>query len=64
MSSTQSGYYDDSYVFSYEQGFNIAIAFTAYDSETEPILDRSYGEIVFREYEWDFDKETGNSYVR
>ena len=34
------------------------MAFTAYDSETEPILDPSYGRIVFNSYQWgDTDKE-------
>ena len=33
-------------------GFNIAAAFTAFDSETEYILDASYGELVFMHYFW------------
>ena len=31
--SMMDSYYDGNYVFDYEQGFNIAVAFSAYDSE-------------------------------
>ena len=37
--------YEDSYMFTAEKGLNIAVAFTAYDTETEPILDPSIGEV-------------------
>ena len=33
-------------------GLNLAIAFTKYDSNPEPILDKSYGRLVFKTYEW------------
>ena len=36
----------------YEQGFNIAVAFSAYDSEREPILDPSIGELYFAVAAW------------
>ena len=45
-------HHDDDFVFSSENGLNVAVAFTAYDSETEPILDESYGKLVFNSYEW------------
>ena len=64
LSSTQAGYFNDSYVFGYDDGLNIAVAFTAYDSETENILDKSYGEIVFIAYEWGYDPDDGTSFVR
>ena len=64
MASTQAGFFNDSEIFDYERGLNLAIAFTAYDSETEPILDKSYGEIVFRAYEWGFDPATNQTFVR
>lgn len=38
--------------FTFENGFNVAVAFTAYDAETEWILDPSYGELVFKQYSW------------
>ena len=44
-------------VFSNDRGLNFAIAFTAYDGETEPILDKKYGEIVFNEYKWGEDAD-------
>ena len=42
--------YDDT--FSYQNGLNVAVAFTSYDSETEWILDPSYGELVFKHFAW------------
>ena len=44
-------------VFDYNQGLNLAMAFTAYDDETEPILDKSYGEIIFQEYSWGVNED-------
>ena len=45
-------------------GLNLAISFTEYDDVTEPILDKSYGEIVFNAYEWGTDEVTGKYFVR
>ena len=42
--------YDD--IFSYQNGLNVAVAFTSYDSETEWILDPSYGELIFKHFSW------------
>ena len=39
--------FEDNYTFSADQGLNIAVGLTAFDDETEPILDPSIGEIVF-----------------
>ena len=63
MSSTQVGFFNDSYTFGYDQGLNFAIAFTAYDEETEYVLDKSYGEIVFRAYEWGVNEDDGKAFV-
>ena len=41
------GYIDETQVFDNSQGINLAIAFTAFDNEEEPTLDKSIGEIVF-----------------
>lgn len=49
-------------VFSNQEGLNFAIAFTAYDGEEEPILDKKYGEIVFKEYTWG-NREDGTFFV-
>ena len=41
------------YIFSNDNnGFNVAIAFTKFDNELDPILDKSYGELIFRAWEW------------
>ena len=45
-------HFDPDYVFDYSQKFNIAVAFTAYDSNPEPILDPTYGELIFNHFEW------------
>ena len=46
-------FYSEDYIFSYEKnGLNLAVAFTAYDTETEPILDDSYGRLIFNAVEW------------
>ena len=45
-------HYTDDFVFSSEQGLNIAAAFTAYDTDTEWILDETYGEILFNHFSW------------
>ena len=47
MSSIMFSYIDETQVFDNSQGLNLAIAFTAFDDEEEPILDKSIGEIVF-----------------
>ena len=47
VSSVEHNFYAEDHVFDYNQGLNLAMAFTAYDDETEPILDKSYGEIIF-----------------
>ena len=54
--------YED--VISYENGFNFAVAFTAYDNDEEPILDPSYGEIVFNHFKWGTDAEENYFYER
>ena len=45
--------YDDQY--SGEDGFFIAAAFTAYDSETEPIDDPRYGDLTMEYYGWGYE---------
>ena len=44
-------------IFDASKGLNMAMALTAYDGETENILDPSFGEIVFREYKWGEDDD-------
>ena len=47
MSSIMFSYIDETQVFDNSQGLKLAIAFTAFDNEEEPTLDKSIGEIVF-----------------
>ena len=39
-----------------------AVAFSAFDDETEPILDKSYGQLIINSYEWGINSN-GNAYV-
>mmetsp|Transcript_9947 Transcript_9947/g.12400 ORF Transcript_9947/g.12400 Transcript_9947/m.12400 type:complete len:147 (+) Transcript_9947:175-615(+) len=52
LTANRDMFYSDDFIFGYEQGFNVAAAFTAYDSETEWILDKKYGEIFFNGFAW------------
>ena len=52
MAAIQDDFYDEHYVFDHSKGMNFAFAFTAFDSETEDILDPSYGKLAFVRYEW------------
>ena len=52
-SATVDSHFDQDYQFSYEHdGMNFAVAFTAFDRVTEPILDPSYGKLVFNAWSW------------
>lgn len=57
MASLNEGVFDESYEFTHEQGFAVAVAFTAYDSNPEPILDKAIGELVFEHYTWGTDED-------
>ena len=52
LATVTQSHFDPDYVFEYQKGFNIAAAFTAYDSNPEPIYDDTYGELVFNHYYW------------
>ena len=43
--------------FGYEHGLNIAVAFTAFDTEKENILRADIGRIVYKEYRWGYDND-------
>ena len=45
MTYEKEAHYEDSYTFTAEQGLNIAVAFSAYDTETEPILPPEIGNL-------------------
>ena len=52
MSSTQANFFDSNYVFDNDMALNFAVGLTAYDGETENILDPTYGNIGFIRYAW------------
>ncbi len=52
LSTTNGLFYSDEDTFSYKNGLNVAVAFTAYDSEESWILDETYGELIFNSYSW------------
>ena len=52
LSVVYDKYFDHNFQFTAAEGLNVAVAFTAYDSETEWILDESYGELVMNSYSW------------
>ena len=52
LSTTKDFEISESENFTYDNGFNIAVGFIAYDNESGQELDRSYGEIVFNSYGW------------
>ena len=52
LSTTKDMFWTDDDKFTYDNGFNVGVAFTAYDSETEWILDKKYGEIFFNGFAW------------
>ena len=52
LSTVTHAHFTPDFIFNAERGFNIAAAFTAYDSNPEPIMDERYGTIVFNHYYW------------
>ena len=62
MSTTNQYAYADDEIFSYENGLNIAVAFTAYNNEEEWELDERYGELFFIEYSWG-ENSDGSNYL-
>ena len=52
LSTINDMYFSPDDAFTYDKGFNIAVGFTAYDSNPEPILDPTIGEVVFNHLRW------------
>ena len=63
MKSTKDLYFTDDDIYSYDEGLNVAIAFTGYDSEQEWILDPSYGALSIDAYSWGSD-ENGDPFTK
>lgn len=64
LSTINDQFYSDDFIFSYENGLNIAVAFTAYDQEQEWILDPTYGSLIFNSYSWGPKEDGGYSTER
>ena len=63
MATKLTDYLPYNYIFDHDQGLNLAIAFTSFDNNPNPILDKSYGELVVNAYEWG-DDENGKYFSR
>ena len=63
MATKLADYLPDDFIFDHGKGLNLAIGFTSFDNNPEPILDKSYGELVFNAYEWGLD-ENDQYFVR
>ena len=63
LSTVNRLFFDDDERFTFNDGFNIAVAFTAFDNEEEWILDKKYGTLVFMDYGWGQNDDDGKFYV-
>lgn len=54
MSALMENAIDHSEKFSYEDGFFVAAALTAYDSNTEVVEEERYGELIIEHYGWGY----------
>ena len=52
LSTLKDYQFDDREIFSHQNGFNIAVGYTAYDLGEEWLLDSTYGELIFNYYTW------------
>ena len=52
LSATKDLVFSDQDKFTYQNGFNIAAAFSEFNNNKEWELDPSYGTLVFNSYEW------------
>ena len=63
FTTTSDHFFDHNFVFDHHSGLDLAIGFTAYDSEREVILDKSIGELAFIAYVWGED-ENGVGFLK
>ena len=57
LSSKKELYFSETDRFTYDQGLNFAVGYTAFDNETEWTLDPRYGEIVINSFSWGFSED-------
>ena len=63
LSAVLDYYHEEDFTFDYQNGFNVAIAFTDFSDETNWILDDSYGEIVAQVHTWG-QYQNGTTYMK
>ena len=59
LSTINDGAFDSDFIFDYDSGLNFAFAFTAYDSNPEPILNETIGRLQFNHFRWGADNDEG-----
>ena len=52
LSATKPLVFTEEDKFNYDNGFNVAVAFTSYNNDEEWELDQAYGTLVFNSFEW------------
>ena len=52
LSATKQLVFTEDDIFTYDNGFNIAVAFTSFNNNEEWELDPAYGTLVFNSLEW------------
>lgn len=62
MSTVNDYFFEDDEKFTFDNGLNIAIGFTAYDDDREVVLDPTYGELVWNSYTWG-DRDDGKRII-
>ena len=60
MSALLENYIDFTTPFQTQNGFFVAAALTAYDSETEVIEEERYGELIIEHYGWGYGEGIGS----
>ena len=59
LETTKEDFFDDTHELTFEDGINFAVGLSSFDTNTEPILDPQYGELVFLKRRWKFSQEEG-----
>ena len=52
LSATKQLVFNENDKFTYDNGFNVAVAFTSFNNNEEWELDPAYGTLVFNSFEW------------
>ena len=57
MHYSTDSFFDDDYIFSSDDGFEVAFAMTYFNSDPEPIDDHDYGELVAMYHSWGLENK-------